>query len=419
MKSLSFLLFAILPGTATVYLAIAKTDASTDFAAQLGARPYYLVDQLGESPLKKRLQSCKSTIRSFQPSDFSIGHRGAALLFPEHTEESYRAAAGMGAGIVECDVTFTRDRELVCRHDQCDLHATTDIVRTPLAAKCTVPPVVVGGVLSNAAEIQCCTSDITLAEFKTLEARLTGVNKAATTVEEYLQTTRRADPGLYGGSDTGKLLSHAEAVELFKELDVGMTPELKTPRVDMPYQGDYTQEDFARQLVDELVSAGVDPGRVWLQSFLYDDVLYWIEKYPAFGEQVVFLDGRYDTDVNDPTEVAALKPSMSELVEAGVRNLAPPMYMMLGVDDGQIVPSVYAKAAKEAGLDLIGWTTERSGPLKVGGGGFYYSTVSDVIKNDGDILTVIDVLARKVGIRGLFSDWPATTTFYANCMAIQ
>ena len=36
--------------------------------------------------------------------------------------------------------------------------------------------------------------------------------------------------------------------------------------------------------------------------------------------------------------------------------------------------------------------------------------------NDGDILTVIDALAQDVGIIGLFSDWPATTTFYANCM---
>jgi glycerophosphoryl diester phosphodiesterase len=38
----------------------------------------------------------------------------------------------MGAGILECDVTFTRDRELVCRHAQCDLHTTTNILDTPL-----------------------------------------------------------------------------------------------------------------------------------------------------------------------------------------------------------------------------------------------------------------------------------------------
>ena len=29
---------------------------------------------------------------------------------------------------------------------------------------------------------------------------------------------------------------------------------------------------------------------------------------------------------------------------------------------------------------------------------------------------VLDVLAREVGILGIFSDWPATSTYYANCM---
>ena len=45
----------------------------------------------------------------------------------------------MGAGIVECDVTFTKDGQLVCRHDECDLHTTTNIVDTPLNASCTLP----------------------------------------------------------------------------------------------------------------------------------------------------------------------------------------------------------------------------------------------------------------------------------------
>ena len=33
-----------------------------------------------------------------------------------------------------------------------------------------------------------------------------------------------------------------------------------------------------------------------------------------------------------------------------------------------------------------------------------------------DHLTVLDVLARDVGIVGMLFDWPATVTFYANCM---
>ena len=36
--------------------------------------------------------------------------------------------------------------------------------------------------------------------------------------------------------------------------------------------------------------------------------------------------------------------------------------------------------------------------------------------NDGDMLELTHTLASKVGVHGLFSDWPATTTFYANCM---
>ena len=31
----------------------------------------------------------------------------------------------------------------------------------------------------------------------------------------------------------------------------------------------------------------------------------------------------------------------------------------------------------------------------------------------------LDVLAREVGIRGIFSDWPATVTYYANCMGAE
>ena len=74
----------------------------------VGVRPYYLVDQLEEGRLKRKLQSCEN--RPVKPTAFSIGHRGAAMQFPEHTRESYVAAARQGAGIVECDVTFTKDR---------------------------------------------------------------------------------------------------------------------------------------------------------------------------------------------------------------------------------------------------------------------------------------------------------------------
>ncbi len=105
--------------------------------AQIGPRPFYLVDKMKDGPLKTELSQCTGP---FRKTDFSIGHRGAALQFPEHSKESYQAAARMGAGVIECDVTFTKDRQLVCRHSQCDLHTTTNILSVPaLAAKCSQP----------------------------------------------------------------------------------------------------------------------------------------------------------------------------------------------------------------------------------------------------------------------------------------
>ena len=103
--------------------------------AQIGPRPFYLVDKMKDGPLKTQLSQCTGP---FHRSDFSIGHRGAALQFPEHSRESYLAAARMGAGVIECDVTFTKDKQLVCRHSQCDLHTTTNILTVPALAAAAV-----------------------------------------------------------------------------------------------------------------------------------------------------------------------------------------------------------------------------------------------------------------------------------------
>jgi glycerophosphoryl diester phosphodiesterase len=383
---------------------------------QLGPRPFYLVEDMDDGDLKKALQKCSEG--PFEKTDFSIGHRGAALQFPEHTKESYEAAARMGAGILECDVTFTSDRELVCRHSQCDLHTTTNILATDLAEKCTqdFTPAVLGdnGEVIEPAAALCCTSDITLAELKTLCGKMDAFDPAATTVEAYLGGTPSWRTDLYAAC--GTLLSHAESIELFKSLDAKMTPELKGPSVEMPYEGDYTQEDYAQQMIDEYKAAGVKPKHVWAQSFNLDDVRYWIENEPAFGRQAVYLDGRYDDPSFDHTNPATWIPGMDELADMGVHIIAPPMWMLLALDaENEIVPSVYAKAADDAGLDIITWTLERSGPLRTGGG-WYYQTISDAIDNDGDMMVTLDVLAQDVGILGIFSDWPATVTYYANCL---
>lgn len=375
----------------------------------LGPRPFWLVEEMEEGPLKTRLQSCRTD--RLRQTDFSIGHRGAPLQFPEHTLESYVAAAQMGAGIVECDVAFTKDRELVCRHAQNDLHTTTNIVTIPeLNAKCTQPFVPADPASGTPAQAECRTSDITLAEFKALQGKMDAFNPMATTPEEYLGGTAGWRTDLY--SSRGTLLSHRESIELFQALGVKFAPELKTPVVEMPYEGDYSQQDYARQMIQDYMEAGVDPEDVWPQSFLLDDVLFWINETPAFGRQAVFLDQEAHTP--DNTSLAY----MEGLKAQGINILAPALWKMLTLDGHQqIVSSEYAQNARAAGLDLIAWTVERSGPL-ANGGGWYHQSISDAINNDGDTFTVIDVLAREVGVIGIFSDWPATTTFYANCMGL-
>lgn len=383
---------------------------------QLGQRPFFLMDDLEDGPLKQRLQQCAQR-GNYTARDFSIGHRGASLQFPEHTQESYVAAARMGAGIVECDVTFTKDKELVCRHAQNDLHTTTNILVTPLAAKCTKPFVPAtldaNGKVLTPASAECRTSDLTLAEFKTLRGKMDASNRAALTPEEFQGGTANFRTDLYAGPTSGTLMTHRESIELFKSLGVKMTPELKSASVAMPFDG-FTQQDYAQKMIDEYKQARVPARDVWPQSFDQQDVLYWVKNEPAFGRQAVYLD--------DANTVADL-PTAAELLNykrQGINTVAPPIFALLDVDGrGDIVPSAYARNAKAAGLDMIAWSLERSGILADGNNGFYYQSFDQAIKTEGDTLRVLDVLARQVGVIGVFSDWPATTTFYANCANLR
>jgi glycerophosphoryl diester phosphodiesterase len=389
-------------------------ERSFGFKIQIGPRPFYLVEGMEDGPLKTRLMRCKNG--PFYRTDFSIAHRGAAMQFPEHSDVSYRAGARMGAGIVECDVTFTKDGELVCRHSECDLHTTTNIVATELNNKCTVPWT--GPVGANPAP-QCCASDLTLAEFKTLNAKMDASNPAATTPEGYLGGTAAWRTDLYTGR--ANVLTFAESIALNKSLGVKHTPELKgathQDRVDSIFG---SQAAYAQKFIDELKNAGVAPKRVWAQSFNLDDVLYWIQNEPEFGKQAVYLDSI------DPTATPAIPPltlaELKALKAQGVNIFAPPMWALLAVNDaGEVVPSDYAKDIRKAGLNIITWTFERS-DLRNGAakGGWYYmfDPEGKAIKQDSDMYKALDVLARQVKILGIFSDWPGTVTYYANCMGM-
>jgi glycerophosphoryl diester phosphodiesterase len=180
----------------------------------------------------------------------------------------------------------------------------------------------------------------------------------------------------------------------------------------MPFDG-FSQADYAQKMLNEYKAAQVPPGQVFAQSFNKADILYWIKHEPAFGKQAVFLDG-----ADKPGDLPSL-PMLTSYKQDGIQIVAPPIFALLDVKDGMIAASAYAKNAKQAGLGIITWSLERAGMLSKGNGGWYYQTVNPVLSREGDMMEALDVLAKDVGIMGIFSDWPATVTYYANCMGLK
>ena len=397
--------------TALLIITIPHSGIASDISVQLGPRPFYLIDDMDKGALKDKLNACKAG--PFKKSDWSIGHRGAPMQFPEHTKESYTAAARMGAGIIECDVTFTKDKQLICRHAQNDLHTTTNILQTDLANTCISRFKPKQGTEDASAE--CRASEITLAEFKSLNGKMDAANGNASSIDEYVDGTAKWRTDLY--STKGTLMTHAESIKLIKSLGSKFTPELKSPAVKMPFEG-YTQEMYTQAMIDEYKQAGIPASDVFPQSFNLDDILYWIKNEPEFGKQAVYLDASYEIAGWSPMKPETWAHSMSDLKAMGVNYIAPPMWVLVISENGKMVPSTYAREAKAAGLEIITWTAERSGLLK-DGGGWYYQSVSDVTNNDGDVMKLLHTLHMDIGIKGLFSDWPATTTYYANCFGLN
>ena len=111
-----------------------------------------------------------------------IGHRGASGYRPEHTLESYRLAAEMGADYIEPDLVSTKDGVLVARHEP-EIGGTTNVADHPeFAARKTTK--VIDGVPFTG----WFTEDFTLKELKTLYAR------------ERIPQTRPDEHGLHGSS---------------------------------------------------------------------------------------------------------------------------------------------------------------------------------------------------------------------------
>jgi len=368
---------------------------------QLGPRPFYLLDELTPGPLRERLAACAEQATEYPRSPLAIGHRGATLFFPEHTREGYLAAVRQGAGGVECDVVPTKDGALVCRHSDRDLAETTNILSTPLAAKCRKG-------FKPGREPDCRTTDLTLAEFLSLEGWPEGHDERARKPQDYYRAAPAWRSLAYA---PGTVVSHRQYIELLLPHGVDFVPELK--KANLP--PGLSRDEYRRRMIDDYRDLGVPPQRVRPQSFDLGDIRFWRRYAPDYAKNAIWLDGRYKQPGFDPARPERLRPTMKELVDEGLGYLSPPLWVLLTLDEnGQIAPSAYARAAREAGLELIPWTLERSGPLS-SGGGWYYQTVGSAINSDGDVYRALDVLVNQIGVFAVFSDWPATVAFFDAC----
>ena len=181
-----------------------------------------------------------------------------------------------------------------------------------------------------------------------------------------------------------------------------------------------TLELYARDFVETSIKKDINPERVWMQSFNPPDIFQWLKEYPAFGRQAVYLDESGDTPENY-TAAVALLPSLKK---KGVNIISPPINYLLqeaGPNDQIIVPAPDAIAAKRVGLDIITWTFESSGPLagvKVDED-YYYTSIQNATHTDGQLYEVLNILAQEAGIKGIFSDWSAMVTYYANWFGLS
>ena len=116
------------------------------------------------------------------------------------------------------------------------------------------------------------------------------------------------------------------------------------------------------------------------------------------------------------------EPRLQPVPGAAEPPLGDPALLAVDEANARLVPSQYARDIKAAGLDIITWSFERA-DLRRGAafGGFYaaYDPTGLVVKKDSDMYLALDALARDVEVLGVFSDWPATVSYYASCMGLD
>eukprot|EP00951_Prasinocladus_malaysianus_P004187 scaffold29587_cov43-Prasinocladus_malaysianus.AAC.1 len=129
-------------------------------------------------------------------------------------------------------------------------------------------------------------------------------------------------------------------------------------------------------------------------------------------------------DACEPSNCGASEV-VTELLSMGVEAVGSPLWDLVQSDGHQMKPTERAMMLKGAQVALTPWTLERSGcpgmspgvPDYAGPCGWYYQGLQGVSAFEyADILLMMYSLFHEVSVNGAFSDFPATTTVFANCV---
>ncbi|MFT4185852.1 MAG: glycerophosphodiester phosphodiesterase family protein [Micrococcaceae bacterium] len=195
-----------------------------------------------------------------------IAHRGASYEYPEQTKAAYLAGIAKGADALECDVRLTRDKQLVCVHDN-ELKRVTGLT---------------GSIV-----------DYTVAELKEFDFSKHEKPLQGKANPEFTKKTGITD------SDISRIITLAELIEIADDADreVGIIIETK----DAAEPNNYVVEKALVELFNEkgmVNAAGELDERVELMSFMPDSVRFLHKQFPK--TKVVQLIDSYDFEEFPP-----------------------------------------------------------------------------------------------------------------------
>lgn len=313
-----------------------------------------------------------------------IAHRGASGYRPEHTIESYRLAAEMGADFLEPDLVITKDGHLVCRHEN-NIIDTTDVADR-VGFEPRYKEKIIDGVLQKG----FFTEDFTLEELKTLKCRerLPNLRKENTKYNDLLEIPTFEE----------LLILREELCQKYNR-EIGVYPETKHPSYFKTQNLEF--DDKLLRLLEKY-NLNKKSSPVFIQSFETENLKTLSQKTEVKLIQLMQEEGGAWNNQRGITKTYKEMCSPDELKEIAkyAYGIGPQKTMIFPIDERGFskAESLLVKDAHEAGLKLHPWTFRAENIFLAKQ---YQNDNSEWGNIEAEIKSFVDI-----GIDGIFCDFP-------------